>query len=122
MCITHTLLMKSVEAGDTDKDLLRLTALCCVPVTVQVAMLLNVSVANHIQSFDQVGICLIEMLIGFVTQSPACLEFSIMDVKLLEIYFFLLVLKNGLSQSLDVGQECDDTTSDLESDQSHFEM
>ena len=62
-----------VEAGDTGKDLLSLSAVCCVPVTVQVAMLLNVpSVANHLQSFDQVGICLIEMLIGFVTQSPAC--------------------------------------------------
>ena len=44
---------QQVEAGDTDKDLLSLTALCCVPVTVQVAMLLNVpSVANHVQSFD----------------------------------------------------------------------
>ena len=44
-----------VEAGDPDKDLLSLTALCCVPVTVHVAMLLNVpSIANHIQSFDQV--------------------------------------------------------------------
>ena len=59
-----------VEACDTGKDLLSLTAVCGVPVTVHVAMLLNVpSVANHIQSFDQVGICLIEMLIGFVTQS-----------------------------------------------------
>ena len=59
-----------VKSGDTGKDLLSLTAVCCVPVTVQVAMLLNVpSVANHLKSFDQVGICLIEMLIGFVTQS-----------------------------------------------------
>ena len=59
-----------VEAGDTGKDMLSLTAVCCVPVTGQVAMLLNMpSVANHLQSFDQVGICLIEMLIGFVTQS-----------------------------------------------------
>ena len=63
-----------VEAGATEKDLLNLTAVFCVPVTIQVAMLINVSsVASHIQSFDQVGICLIEMLIGFVTQSPACL-------------------------------------------------
>ena len=59
-----------VKAGDTGKDLLSLTAVCCVPVIVQDAMLLNVpSVANRLQSFDQVGICLIEMLIGFVTQS-----------------------------------------------------
>ena len=59
-----------VEAGDTGNDLLILTAVCCVPVTVQVAMLLNVpSLANQLPSFDQVGICLIEMLIGFVTQS-----------------------------------------------------
>ena len=62
-----------VEACDTGKDLLSLTAVCCVPVTVQVAMLPNVpSVTNHLQSFDQVGICLIKMLIGFVTQSQRC--------------------------------------------------
>ena len=43
-----------VEAGVTGNDLLSLTAVFCIPVTVQVAMLLKVpSVAN--QSFDQVG-------------------------------------------------------------------
>ena len=62
-----------VKAGDTDKDRLSLTAVCCIPVTVQVAILLNVhSVVNHLQNFDQIVICLIEMLIGFVTQCPAC--------------------------------------------------
>ena len=44
-----------------------------------------------------------------------------MEAKLLEIFY--LIFLNGLSQSLYVGEECDDTTtSDLESAQSHLEM
>ena len=50
--------------------------------------------------------------------------FSIMEVKLLDIlYIYKTCIKNWLSQSLDVGQECVYiTTNDLESDQSHFKM
>ena len=52
-----------VEVGNTVSDELSITAVCCVPVTVQVAMLLNMPfVPNHLQSFDQVGICLIKCL------------------------------------------------------------
>ena len=89
-------------------------------------MLLNVTyVANHIQSLDQVGICLYRNVDRLCDAEPSVSEFSIMEAKLLEIFYQqkILCIKNGFSQSLDVGQKCaDTTTSDLQSDKSHFEM